>query len=170
MHFGLNNAPTVFSRIVIATFCDFIHRFIEVYMDDWTMYNLLKEHIGLLQLMFNHCRQPHISLYLKKCIFCVPFRNLLRHIVCREGVLVDLAKVVVIPNMPPPTTAKQFQSMLGYTWYYCKFIKSYASISAPLEKLLNEAKAFSWMPKCNQAFDTLKENLSIAPILVCLNW
>jgi hypothetical protein len=28
MPFGLNNAPVVFSRIVIATFCDFIHWFL----------------------------------------------------------------------------------------------------------------------------------------------
>jgi hypothetical protein len=34
MPFGLKNSPAVFSRIVIATFCDFIHRFLEVYMDD----------------------------------------------------------------------------------------------------------------------------------------
>jgi hypothetical protein len=34
MPFGLNNALTVFSRIVIATFQEFIHKFIEVYMDD----------------------------------------------------------------------------------------------------------------------------------------
>jgi hypothetical protein len=34
MPFGLNNTPTVFSRIVIASFREFIHKFIEVYMDD----------------------------------------------------------------------------------------------------------------------------------------
>jgi hypothetical protein len=48
MPFGLKNAPAVFSRIVIATFHDFIHRFLEVYMDDWMIYSLLKEHVGIL--------------------------------------------------------------------------------------------------------------------------
>jgi hypothetical protein len=48
MPFGLKNAPTMFSRIVIVAFCDFIHKFLKVYMDYWTMYNLLKEHIVLL--------------------------------------------------------------------------------------------------------------------------
>jgi hypothetical protein len=42
---------------------------------------------------------------MKKCIFCVPFGNLLGHIVCREGMLVDPAKVAVILNMPPPTSS-----------------------------------------------------------------
>jgi hypothetical protein len=48
MPFGLKNTPTVFSRIVIVTFHDFIHKFLEVYMDEWTIYILLKEHIAML--------------------------------------------------------------------------------------------------------------------------
>jgi hypothetical protein len=121
-----------FSRIVIATFHDFIHKFLEVYLDDWTVYNLLKEHIGLLRLMLDHCRQLQISLNLRKCIFCVPFGNLLGHIVCREGVLVDPAKVAVILNMPPPTTVKQLQTTLGHTGYYHRFIRNYTSITMHL--------------------------------------
>jgi hypothetical protein len=39
-----------------------------------------------------------------------------------------------------------------------------------LEKLLKKSKAFKWQPECDQAFDTLKENLSTAPILVYPNW
>jgi hypothetical protein len=107
MPFGMKNAPDVFSRIIIvASFRDFIHKFLEVYMDDWTMYSPTKRTHCLLWLMFDHCRQLQISVNLKKCIFCVPFGNMLGHIVCREGALVDPAKVVVILNMPPPTTTK----------------------------------------------------------------
>jgi hypothetical protein len=62
--------------------------------------------LGYYELMLDYCRQLQISLNLRKCIFCVPFGNLLGHIVCREGVLVDPVKVVVILNMPPPTTVK----------------------------------------------------------------
>jgi hypothetical protein len=48
MPFGLKNTPVVFSRIVIATFREFIHKFVEVYMDDLTIYNMLKYHVGIL--------------------------------------------------------------------------------------------------------------------------
>jgi len=51
-------------------------------VDDWIGHILLKEHIGLLGLMFDQCRQLYISLSLKKCMFCVPFGNLLGHISC----------------------------------------------------------------------------------------
>jgi hypothetical protein len=35
MHYGLKNAPTIFSRVVVVDFKDFIHNFLEVYLDDW---------------------------------------------------------------------------------------------------------------------------------------
>jgi hypothetical protein len=34
MPFGLNNAPKIFSRVVVVAFKDFIHKFLEVYLDD----------------------------------------------------------------------------------------------------------------------------------------
>jgi hypothetical protein len=34
MPFGLKNEPAIFSRVVIASFKEFIHRFLEVYLDD----------------------------------------------------------------------------------------------------------------------------------------
>jgi hypothetical protein len=51
--FSLKNALAVFSRIAITSFREFIHKFIEVYMDYWMIYILLKEHVALLCLMFD---------------------------------------------------------------------------------------------------------------------
>ena len=34
MPFGLKNAPKIFSRVVIVAFMEFIHQFLEVYLDD----------------------------------------------------------------------------------------------------------------------------------------
>ena len=34
MPFGLKNAPTIFSKIVLVAFKDFIHKFFEVYFND----------------------------------------------------------------------------------------------------------------------------------------
>jgi hypothetical protein len=45
MPFGLKNAPAIFSRVVIVVFKEFIHQFLEVYLDDWTIYSMLKDHV-----------------------------------------------------------------------------------------------------------------------------
>jgi hypothetical protein len=81
------------------------------------VYSLLKEHVVLLCLMFDRCKELQLALNLMKCIFFVPHGNFFGHKVCREGVLVDPAKAVVIVNMLPPTCAKQFLSTMGHTGY-----------------------------------------------------
>ena len=43
--------PTKFSRIVVAAFKKFIHKFLEVYFDDWTVFGLIKYHIESLRMM-----------------------------------------------------------------------------------------------------------------------
>jgi len=88
--------------------------------------------------------------------FCVPFGNMLGHIVCKEGVSVDPAKVAMILNMTLPMSDKRLWSTLGHTGYYCQFIRNYERITAPLEKLLKKYEAFSWNPECDQDFETLK--------------
>ena len=51
MPFELKNAIVIFSRVVIAAFKEFIHQFLEVYLDDWTVYSLFKNHVEVLCLM-----------------------------------------------------------------------------------------------------------------------
>jgi hypothetical protein len=100
----------------------------------------------------------------------VPHGNFLGHIVCREGVLVDPAKVLVIVNMPPLTSAKQLRSMLGHIGYYRRFIRRYENITTLLENLLKKAEVFQWTPECDKAFETLKDKLNTTPILIFPNW
>ena len=51
MPFGLKYAPAIFSRIVVAAFKDYIHKFLEVYFDDWTVFGLIKDHIESIRMM-----------------------------------------------------------------------------------------------------------------------
>jgi hypothetical protein len=166
MPFGLKNEQAIFSRVVIVAFKEFIHHFLEVYLDDWTVYNLLKDHVEVLRLMLERCRQCQISLNIKKCIFGTPFRILLGHIVCRQGLIVDPAKIAIIVNLPPLKSVRQLRATLGHTRYYRKFIKWYAQITGPMEKLLKKDTKFQWNESCQKGLDTLKENMVTTPILV----
>jgi hypothetical protein len=98
--FGLNNAHVVFSRVVVATFKEFIHKFLEVYLYNWIVFILLKDQIETIRLMLSRCRKYQISLNLKKCVFCTPFGILLGHVECRQGLLVDPINIEVIANFP----------------------------------------------------------------------
>ena len=72
MPFGLKNAPAIFSRVVIAVFKEFSHKFLEVYFDDWTIFGLMNKHVGALRLMLVMCREHQVSLNLKNVYFVYP--------------------------------------------------------------------------------------------------
>ena len=54
------------------------------------------------------------------------------------------------------------------TGYYCKFVKNYGRIAAPLTTLLKK-DAFSWTPKETKAFEQLKEVMCKAHVLTTLD-
>lgn len=100
----------------------------------------------------------------------MPFGILLGHIICKQGLMVDPAKIAIIVNFEPPNSVKQLRTTLGHTGYYCKFIKEYAQITSPLEKLLKKDVKYKWIKECQQSFNILKEKMVFVPILVFPDW
>ena len=66
------------------------------------------------------------------------------HVLCRDVILVDPMTVVIILDLPLPTSVTQLRLVLGHTRYYIKFIIGYAKIIAPMEKLLKKHVKFQW--------------------------
>ena len=66
---------------------------------------------------------------------------MLGHVVCHDGMLIDLSKVVIILNLRLPTIVKQLIETLGHTRYYGNFIKEYAEVTAPMEMFLKKLNA-----------------------------
>ncbi|GJS05466.1 reverse transcriptase domain-containing protein, partial [Tanacetum coccineum] len=95
---------------------------------------------------------------------------MLRHKVSHKGLEVDKAKIDVIGKLPPPTNVKAVRSLLGNAIFYRRFIKDFSKISQPMTKLLEKDSVFNFDEKCNKAFETLKEKLTNAPIMVSPNW
>ena len=58
--------------------------------------------------------------------------------------MVDPAKIAIIVNLQPLDLVKQLRTTLGHIGYYRKFIKGYAQITTPMEKLLKRDAKFEW--------------------------
>ena len=58
---------------------------------------------------------------------------------------------------------------LGLTGYYCKFVKNYGKISAPLTFLL-EKDVFQWLDRASTAFDKLKAAITTTPVVTLPNF
>ena len=58
---SLKNAPAIFSRVVVKAFKKFLYKFLEAYLDDWTIFSLLKNHIECLRLMLDSAGNVRLS-------------------------------------------------------------------------------------------------------------
>ncbi|CAM8998977.1 unnamed protein product [Rhodiola kirilowii] len=108
MSFGLCNAPGTFQRVLTSIFSDMIDTFIEVFMDEFTVYGDT----------FDACLDN------------------LRHIVSHEGIEVDKAKIDLIVTLPYPSTVRDIKSFLGHAGFYRRFIKDFSKKALPLSNLL----------------------------------
>jgi hypothetical protein len=77
----------------------------------------------------------------------------------------DPMKVKGVVDWNCPQNAKDIQSFLGFTGFYCYFIKDYSKIARPLIDLTKKNLQFKWMEKQQTAFERLKTLMCAKPIL-----
>nr|GEW94517.1 reverse transcriptase domain-containing protein [Tanacetum cinerariifolium] len=106
----------------------------------------------------------------EKSHFMVKEGIVLGHKISKKGIEFDKAKIEVISKLLHPTTVKGIRSFLGHAGFYLHFIKDFSKISRPMTHLLEKNSPFIFSNECIQAFRTLKDKLTEAPILIAPNW
>nr|GEX67577.1 reverse transcriptase domain-containing protein [Tanacetum cinerariifolium] len=92
------------------------------------------------------------------------------HKISKSDIEVDRAKVDVIAKLPHSTTVKGVRSFLGHAGFYRRFIQDFLKIARPMTHLLEKETPFVFSKDCIDAFNTLRKNLTEAPILVVPDW
>nr|GEV43897.1 reverse transcriptase domain-containing protein [Tanacetum cinerariifolium] len=94
-------------RCMMAIFHDMIKKTMEVFMDDFSVFeNSFQTCLSLLEKMLKRCEDTNLSLNLDKSHFMVKEGIVLDHKISKNGIKVDKAKVDVIAKLPHPTTIK----------------------------------------------------------------
>nr|GEV06368.1 hypothetical protein [Tanacetum cinerariifolium] len=148
-----------------------IEQTMEVFMDDFLVFgNSFSMCLTNLERMLKRCEDTKLALNWEKSHFMVKEGIVLGHKISKKGIEVDKAKIKVISKLPHPTTVKGIRSFLGHAGFYRRFIKDFSKISRPMTHLLEKNSPFIFSNDCIQAFRTLKEKLTEAPILIAPNW
>lgn len=170
MPFGLKCAPATFQRTIMRAFEEFLNKFLQVFLDDFTVYRTKHIHIEHLRKCLKRCRKVDISLNPEKCTFAISSSTLLGHVICKDGILVDPTKIKAIQTLPPPRTLKGVRQVMGSASYYRRFVKDFAKITSPLANLTKSSVKLVWDDKCQAAFDLIKQKLITTPTLITLDW
>lgn len=167
MPFGLTNAPATFQALMNTIFKPLLRQCVLVFVDDILIYSpTLEAHLDHLRQVFAILDDHQLLLKKSKCSFAQRSLEYLGHIISSQGVATDPKKIETVANWPSPTDACQLRGFLGLAGYYSKFIKNYGLLSRPLTDLLKKDTLFHWTPQLQLSFDTLKQALNSAPVLV----
>ncbi|CAM6094008.1 unnamed protein product [Calypogeia fissa] len=170
MPFGLCNAPGMFQNLMMNVFHDYLRKYLEIFIDDFAIFGKVEDHARYLRLTFQRCREVGLCLHPGKCFFGVNKGVLLGHKISKQGIEVDQEKVAVWLAISFPNTLKEVRAFLGCVSYYRQFIKDYAKLALPLTEMLKKGVEVESTPDRVQAFETLKEELTHAPVLVTPLW
>ena len=120
--------------------------------------------------MFDLLRSHKLYGKQSKCEFLKTEIHYLGHVISAQGVQMDMTKVNAIMHWPHPTNLEELQIFLGLAGFYCKYVCNYAKIAIPMtDQLKSKGKHFNWQEEQQSNFDTIKQALSIAPILAIVN-
>ena len=171
MPFGLCNAPGTFQRCIMGIFSDMIEIILEIFMDDFLVFGDSYEgYLENLRKVLERCQEKNLVLNWEKCHFMVTQGIVLGHIVSKNGIEVDKAKVELISNLPTPKCVRDIRSFLGHDGFYRRFIKDFSAIARPLCTLLAKDVPFTWSQACEAAFAKLKTMLVSPLIMRSPNW
>ncbi|KAJ9547079.1 LOW QUALITY PROTEIN: hypothetical protein OSB04_019622 [Centaurea solstitialis] len=166
MSFGLTNALAAFMDLMNRVCKPYLDKFVIVFIDDILIYSkTAEEHQEHLRKVLELLKHERLYAKFSKCEFWLKEVQVLGHMVSEEGIKVDPTKIEAIQSWKSPESATKVRSFLGLARYYRRFIKDFSSIATPLTALTRKSIKFEWKPTHEQAFNTLKEKLTRAPIL-----
>ena len=147
--FGLCNAPATFSRLMDRVLAGLHWETCLFYLDDIIVFSSTwEEHLARLREVFERLRHAKLKLGAAKCTFAAKEVSYLGHRVTEEGLLPDPSLLAAIRDIPPPKTATEVHSFLGFSRLlpalcqgFCRHSRSLACTnqkrrSLPLERRL----------------------------------
>jgi hypothetical protein len=111
-------------------------------------------------------RQNDLYLNIDKCQFEQTEVDYLGVHVGGKKISMEEAKVDKVRHWKLPRNATEVRRFLGFTGYYCYFIKGYSQIAQPLLDLTKQSTTWHWGTDQQKAFDELRTKMCDKPVLM----
>lgn len=165
MPFGLTNAPSTFQRMMNHVLKEFVGKFVHVYLDDIIVFSdTLEKHLGHVEKILQVLRANQLVCKQSKCEFLKKELKFLGFVINQKGILPDPDKIQAVVEWSALRTFKDAQKFLGLAGFYRRFVKDYSKKATPLAEFAAQNAELG--PEQEKAFETLKKELSTAPVLI----
>jgi hypothetical protein len=113
MPFGVKNGPPTYQRVVTKAFHEYIDVFMKIFLDDFTIFSDISNHLEKPRKCFLKCREYGINVNPKNCAFMVYIGTILGFIISKEGKTHDPKKIEAMVKMLVPKTPQEIQVFNG---------------------------------------------------------
>ena len=166
MPMGLTVSQPVFQSLMDRILLGLTWKSTIPYLNNCIIFSLTAdEHIERLREIFQRFKNANLTANPLKCEFVRQHVLFQDHIVSWDGIKADPAKTSAVRQYPIPTSVTEVKSFLGLCSYDQRYIRNFASTARPLYQLTEKTKEFYWTPEAQQAFEQLKDCLTLSPIL-----
>nr|GEW21716.1 reverse transcriptase domain-containing protein [Tanacetum cinerariifolium] len=144
---------------------------IEVFKDDSFVFGQSFETCLInFDKMLQRCEDAHLVLIWEKYHFMVQEGIVLGHKVSSAVLEVEKAKIDVISKLPPLLILKVLEAFSNTPVFTDDSLKIFRKLPGLLLNCSKKDTPFKLNDECQKAFESLKEKLTCAPVIVSPNW
>ncbi|QRW21158.1 Retrotransposable element Tf2 protein [Rhizoctonia solani] len=170
MTFGLTNAPAAFQHFMNKLFKDLLDVCVIIYLDDILIYSKDDaSHTKHVHEVLRRLMDNQLFCKASKCTFHVTSVEYLGIIVSDKGFSLDKLKIQAVQEWPTPTKVKEVQSFLGFANFLRRFVANFSHLARPLHNLVKKDTPWKWEAREQEAFQSLKDAITNAPVLCHAN-
>ena len=153
MPFGLISATAAFMDLMNRVFRAYLDKFVIVFIDDMLIYSRSwEEHAEQLRTVLSTLSEHHLYAKFSKCEFWLDRVQFLGHVVSRDGISDDPAKIDTVSKWPVPTKVAEIRNSLRLAGYYRRFVEGFSTLAAPLTAWTKKGRKYKWTDKCKRRF------------------
>jgi hypothetical protein len=165
MPFGLTNAPATFQRAMEQIFGDLRWSGVLVYLDDILIHAPTEEELlALFREVLRRLQSHNLTMKLEKCFFAPAEIDYLGHVVSKDGLHPNLAKVSTLGKWKVPRNISELRSLLGFLGFYRQYIDHYAEKTAPLTDMTKKGSRIVWTPELTELVNGILGQLAVVTL------
>lgn len=125
----------------------------------------VQDHNNNLEAFLQRCSEKGIKLNKDKLELQKEAITFLGHRITKNGLEADPEKIRAVQQMPSPTNLGKLRTFIGMVNYMAKFLPDLAATMKPLTNLTKSNTPWNWSTAEQEAFNTIKNQLTSSPIL-----
>ena len=182
--FGVQSGPSYMCRLMDAALQGLAWEVCMPYLDDCAVWSTgvgatadlrelasFEQMMTRLDLVLERLSWAGMTAKASKCVLFATSTSYLGHIISRKGLEMEPAKIQKILDIQPTSvnTLERVRSFVGLCSYYRRFVKGFASITAPLADLTKagvDVATESQKPAVQNAITTLIHHMTSEPVIL----